>query len=322
MKFSSLLLFCLPLSATINEPLRAEFFSGYRNDRAHWRLEQGGAGVVFYSELYRDVEFWENGLMLKTIHRDLSFFLKGSYGAFGKGNLFQSYVNQTFATNEPKFQFNTQGWAADASGYFGYAANLTADRMYKFIVTPLIGYSAHFERLKRKGASPNPLVSTDAVGASSYTMSSQLPQTLRLAWYGFLFGAGITIEPGNRVILDAGYSYHLLGISFKTRVENQVSLFDPTLISDSSTSFSIHPKSSGNHGHSGWMQLDFLLSHLWRFGLGAQIRYFSTNLLETKRRQETTPLVPSGPTVSSAIDQKFKLRWTSVSGWIETSRSF
>lgn len=322
MKFYSLLLFCLPLAATVNEPLRAELFSGYRNDRIHWHLQQGGAGTLFYSELYRDVEFWENGLMFKGIHRDLTFFLKGSYGTFGRGSVFQRYANQNFATDEPQFQGTTDGWVADGSGYFGYAVNLTADRTYKFIITPLIGYSAHFERLQRGGITPNPLQSDDAVGASSYSMISRLPKSLHLAWYGFLFGIGVTIEPGNRVILDAGYSYHLLDLRFKTQVENQVSLFNPALTSDQISSFSVDPKGGGSRGHTGWAQLDFAISRLWRFGLGAQIHYFLTNVLDTSRHQKTTPLVPSGPTTLAEIDQKFKLRWASVSGWLEVSRGF
>lgn len=323
MKFYSFLLFCLPLAATVNEPLRAELFSGYRNDRIHWHLQHGGGeGTLFYRELYRDVEFWENGLMFKGIHRDLTFFLKGSYGTFGKGSIFQRYANQSFATDEPHFQGSTNGWVADGSGYFGYAANLTADRTYKLIVTPLIGYSAHFERLTRGGITPNPLQSDDAVGASSYSMVSQLPKSLHLAWYGFLFGIGVTIEPGNRVILDVGYSYHLLRVRFKTQVENQVSLFNPALLSDQLTSFSVSPKTGGNRGHTGWAQLDFAISRLWRFGLGAQIHYFLTNVLDVQRHQQTTSLTPPGATVSTDIEQKLKLRWTSVSGWIEVSRGF
>lgn len=322
MKFYSLLIFCFPLAATVNEPLRVEFFSGYRNDRIHWHLQQGGEGTLLYSEIYRDVEFWENGLTMKAIHRDLSFFLKGGYSTFGRGAIFQRYANQSFATDQPKFQGSSNGWAADGSGYFGYAANLTADRTYKFIATPLIGYSAHFEQLKRGGISPSPFESNEAIEASSYTMSSQLPRALHLTWYGFLFGIGINIQPGNRVIFDAGYSYHLLNVNFKTQVENQISLFNPDLISDEKTYFSVHPKTGGNHGHTGWAQLDFLLSRAWRFGLGAQIHYFVTNVLETDRNQEVTNLLSSDPSTSSEIDQKFKLRWTSVSGWIEASREF
>ena len=325
LKFQILKLFgyipCI-LSASINEPLRFELFSGYRNDRIHWHLQQGGEGTLFYRELYRDVEFWENGLTLKAIHRDLTFFLRGSYGTFGKGDVFQRYPNQTFATNQPQFQFQTDGWVADGSGYFGYGVNLTADRTYRFIATPLIGYSAHFEKLNRKDPTPNPLSSADAVGAYSYTMSSKLPQKLALSWYGFLFGLGVTIEPGNRIVVDSGYSYHLLDIKVKTQVENQVLLFNPDLISDQMTAFSLHPKASGNHGHTGWIQVDFLLPRLWRFGLGAQIHYFITNVLETKTYQTITSLLPSEPPSYSTLNQKFKLRWTSVSGWIEAAREF
>ena len=85
-------IFALPffLLATVNEPLRGEFFSGYRNDRIHWHLQTPGNGVLTYSELYRDVQFWDNGLALRTVSRDLLFFLSGNYAAFGRGALFGS----------------------------------------------------------------------------------------------------------------------------------------------------------------------------------------------------------------------------------------
>ena len=55
--------FCVaPIFATVNEPLRIELFSGYRNDRLHWHLQEGGTGTLNYSEKYRDLQFWENGL--------------------------------------------------------------------------------------------------------------------------------------------------------------------------------------------------------------------------------------------------------------------
>src|SRR5579864_9831520 len=104
MKCVRYILLCLcflTLRATVNEPFRWEVFSGYRNDRIHQH-------TPILSEIYRDVEFWENGLVLKAIHRDLAFFLKGSYSAL-----------------------ITHGWAADVAGYFGYAVNLTTDRTYK-----------------------------------------------------------------------------------------------------------------------------------------------------------------------------------------------
>ena len=79
MKNFLFILFVSALSATVNEPLRCEVFSGYRNDRIHWHLQDPGAGgTLTYSERYRDVEYWENGLVLKTIHRDLTFFLRGT----------------------------------------------------------------------------------------------------------------------------------------------------------------------------------------------------------------------------------------------------
>lgn len=146
-----LIILAFPLFATVNEAPWLELFTGYRNDRIHWHH-----GI--HHQKLRDLEYWENGLVLNVIHRDLSFLIRGAYG------------------------FNASNWTADGSGYFGYAVNLTADRIYKVILTPLIGYGGYYERV-------NPL---------------------RLTWYGFFFGGEFTVEPGGRFVLNGGYSYHLL----------------------------------------------------------------------------------------------------------------
>src|SRR3990167_10754894 len=132
------LLFIFPLFGSVQEPWRLEFFSGYRLDHIHWHLQTPGEPAeLTYSEEYKDTQFWENGMVLKAICRDLTFFLKGSYAAFGKGTLQQRYDNLLGAGDLPNFDFSTSGWAADATGYFGYSVDLTADRLYKVILTPM-----------------------------------------------------------------------------------------------------------------------------------------------------------------------------------------
>src|SRR5690606_29705045 len=106
---------------TINEPLRIELFSGYRNDRIHWHLKTAGDdGLLTYTELARNVEFWTNGLSLKAIHRDLTFYLRSSYATFGRGSLYQRYYNLPFTDATPRYTYDTSGWACDVAGYFGY----------------------------------------------------------------------------------------------------------------------------------------------------------------------------------------------------------
>lgn len=254
------------LFATVNEPLRAEIFSGYRNDRIHWHLQDAGeGGAVTYSELYRDVEYWENGLVLKTIHRDLVFLLRGAYGTFGKGTLFQRFPGV-----EKRPRHGTEGWTADALGYFGYAVNLTADRTYKVLFTPLIGYSAYFEQLKRQ----------------------ELSGVFRLVWNGVFLGGGFTVQPVGRLVFNAGYSYHFM----HNRVHTTT----------------VKTSSSGNKGHTGWAQMDWILNCLWRAGIGGQIHYFYSRVVDASVRQPD----------DSSLSEKFKLRWTSVSGWAQISREF
>jgi hypothetical protein len=244
MKKFLFLLFSSLLAATVNEPLRCELFSGYRNDRIHWHIQDPGeGGELIYSKLYRDLEYWENGLTLKVIHRDLTFFLKGSYG-----------------------WLDTR-WCADGAGYFGYAVNLTADRVYKVLLTPFIGYSGYFEQLSQ----------------------------FRLVWNGVFLGAGVTVETG-RVILNAGYSYHFMHNRVRTHFEES----------------SMRSSSGGNKGHTGWAQIDGALNALWRLGVGGQIHYFPTRVVDAHVQEEGR----------GDFSQKFKLRWTSVSAWAQVSRQF
>jgi hypothetical protein len=308
------LLLPLVLFATVNEPMRCEFFSGYRNDRIHWHLQQPGeGGALTYSEKYRDLQFWENGLVFKSIHRDLVFYARGSYAAFGKGTLFQHYANLSFTSELPQFRFDTHGWAADTVGYFGYAVNLTADRTYKVIFIPLLGYSAHFERLSRKEGRPDPLES------SAFTMRSSLPQQLHQTWYGVLLGGGFQIEPGGRFVLQAGYSYHFLHFALKSHIKNQLSIVG---ISETITNTKVKTSEGDNHGHSGWAQIDYLFSPLWRLGIGAQIRYFSSRVIDATLRQQIETLAPVPGISESQSSEKLKLRWVPISGWVQTSREF
>lgn len=256
MKLFFLLLSFTGLFATVNEPLRIEAFSGYRNDRIHWHLQEPGeTGAFTYGEVYRDIEYWENGLTFKVVHRDISFFIRGAYGTFGKGTVTQRYPT-TSAT------FDTEGWTADISGYMGYAVNLTADRTYKFILTPLIGYGGYFEQL---------------------TWSNQ---KFHLVWNGICFGVGITVEPGGPTVFNVGYSYNLL--------HNQVH------------SQTVKTSSGGNMGQTGWAQIDWLLGRYWRIGVGGDIHYFSTRVVDATYED---------------VSQKFKLRWVPFSAWLQISRS-
>ncbi|MEN9654786.1 MAG: Protochlamydia outer membrane protein [Chlamydiota bacterium] len=298
--------------ATVNEPLQVALLTGYRNDRLHWHTQlEASDHAITYSEQYRDIQFWENGLALKVIHRDLVFFLSGSYAAFGRGGtLFDRFGNLSFTQANPRFQFSTQGWASDAKGYFGYAVNLTPDRTYKTILIPLVGYSAHFERLKRPGSSS--LSSTNAAGAASFTMTPELPQELHQSMYGVLLGVGFQVEPGGNLQLSGGYTYHWLGDKFKTHYGYDVTLYDasgsPT--SSSSTQIKLTSTSSGNLGQTGWLELQTKLPKGWRFGLAAMIHYFATRVVDAR-------LAPVGQAVTH---QKFRLRWTPISGSVVVSK--
>jgi hypothetical protein len=251
------------LFATVNEPLRLELLSGYRNDSIHWHVEGDGST---YSEKYSGVQFWENELALRSIHRDIVFYARGGYSAFGAGTMKQT---------PSEVQVSTSGWALDGVSHFGYAVNLTPDRLYKAMVIPLVGFSGHYEQLHRSG----------------------LPKYYQQTWYGPYIGGAIRVEPGNGLLFEVGYSYNW----FHLRATDQYVLNDVLC--------KMKFKGWGNHGHSGWAQMDFQLNRAWNLGLFGQIDYDYSNVHNVTVNQ-------------GGVDtpQQFKLRWTPVSGMVFISR--
>jgi hypothetical protein len=75
---------------------------------------------------------------------------------------------------------------------------------------------------------------------------------------------------------------------------------------------SVKTSSSGNKGHTGWAQMDYVLNCFWKTGIGAQMHYFSTRVVSG-----TVRIVEE-----EKLGQKFKLRNTSISAWAQISRQF
>ncbi len=312
----------ISLLATVNEPFRWEWMSGYRNDRLHWHLQMPGDGSdLTYSERYANVQFWDNELAFRVIHRDLALYLQGGYSAFGRGDLRQRFAYQPYATNQPRLYFPTDGWAANGDGYVGYAVNLTAGRTYKVILMPLVGFSGYYEQLKGKGSET--FSSDHAIGATSYSLTTSYPKHIGQWWWGVYVGGGFRIEPGGRMTFDCGYAYHWLRLSLESHFNETLSLYDGDAL-DTQTEIEnkVNAKQGGNLGHTGWADLEYRLNQVWRLGLAAQIRYFVSNVLTVTQHQTTTDLVPSSPAVETSFPQKFKLRWTSISGYLTISREF
>lgn len=295
------------LFGTVNEPIRWLLFSGYRSDRLHWHVQNDGSGVN-YREIYPSLSFWENGLSIETIYRDIVFSVRGSYAAFGSGTLKQRYSALSFTSDTLSFSFPTDGWAADVSGLLGYTANLTAGRHYQVAVAPLLGYGGYFERLKRGGSSSSAGTLIPSLGGGEFTFTSSLPGPLEQTWYGLGLGAGLFIRPNERSSLQVGYLYNWLHLDFQNQTE-QVLANVPSL--PASSTETLQAKESGNLGQTGWARAEVVVAPHWRIGLGGQIRYFSSEVLNAS-------IKGSG----GGRTEKFKARWTQVGGWATVSREF
>ncbi len=317
MRFLWFLFGSVSLYATVNEPLSCEWATGYRNDNFHWHLKNAGDDAALtFSEHYRDVQFWQNDLTLRAIHRDLTFWVQGGYGVFGRGSLQTTWDQLSFAREAPQFTSPTQGWAAHAQGYFGFAVNLTSGRFYQVIFTPAIGYEAHFLHLHRDTASPNPLSSTAAIGGSSYTASTHFSHNEHTTWSGWLFAGDISIHPGRQLFFDIGYAYHLLRTRLSTAaaIEANVWAANGSLVSTALQSFSLSYNKGGSFGHSGWMKMAYSLRRYWKIGLGASMYYFYSSVQPSTLDQRVG--------ISPMLEEKIKMRWTSVTRSLFVTRSF
>lgn len=291
--------------------MRWEWQTGYRNDDLHWHLVNPGDGdELTYSERFRNLQFWENALAIRVIYRDIAVFVRGA-GAFGSGPLKQSFANLPFTSEEPQLNFSTGVWTMEGWGYFGYAVNLTADRLYKVILVPFVGCSVNYEHLDRHASHT---ATGAAVNADTYAMTSTLPGAEKITTYGPLLGGFFLIQPGGCLQFEAGYAYHRLHLRFKTRIETETSLFNTgALISQSRASDTLTVKDGSNLGHSGWIRLDALPAPAWRSGLFAQIQYFASRVLDVTLQDKTN---------KTSIPQKYKARWTAISGGATLSRTF
>lgn len=300
------------LTASINEPMRWEWQTGYRNDNLHWHLQNpGDESELTYSEHYRNLQFWENALSLRVIYRDIALFVRGS-GAFGKGRLKQRYSDLSFTSEEPQLFFDTNVWEVEGWGSFGYAVNLTPDRTYRVGLIPFVGYGVNYEYLDRNGIHTAEGEATSP--SDTYTLKSRFPSPEKMTWFGPLIGGLLMIQPGGLFQLEVGYAYHRMHLRFKTKYETTESLFSGQNLTGSITKLQFfHIKDGANLAQSGWGRIDFYLGSKWRLGLFGQIQYFASRVLDTSLQN----LIAGTET-----PQKYKVRWTAVSGALSLSRSF
>jgi hypothetical protein len=305
---------CSMIWGSVNESVRWEWQTGYRNDTFHWHLKNpANGGALSYTEHARDLQFWENALTFRLIHRDIALFARGSFGAFGQGSLKQKYSNLSFTSATPDFAWHPTSWTLDGWGYFGYSVNLTSDRTYRVILIPMIGYGVNDEQLHLGGAQT--LTGVASAPDQFFSMTSQIPGNERMCWFGPLFGGLFIIQPGGRLQFEAGYAYHLLSLRFRSKFEKEVSLYSANheLFSQSGQIEKIKVKDGSNLAHTGWARVDYILSNVWLIGLESQVQYFSSRILNAVMKNDATSLKTA---------QKFKIRWTAVSGGFMLSRRF
>ncbi len=310
--FIIFLLFFLPVFATISEPFTIDLMSGYREDRLKIRLHlPGNPSSVIYQEDYNHLRFVQTEVNLKSVQRDLYFLVNGGYGAIGTSGMSQGPIRSL--NEDPKYDFDTSGYAANVYGLFGYTVNLTPLRHYQFLLIPLFGYAYYYEKIKRKDTNPNPF--TESSQTSFTEISSTLPKDLVTKWNGFFIGVEIASKPIPCVDLSAFYSYYFMDLRQTITQNYQIETFSNlhALISKEDIQSSVKVKTHGNHGHMGILKGSYSFNQIVSLGAVGKISYFTSHVRGVNEKVKNKVLYPVYSEMTTQRPLKYKFRDTTLS---------
>jgi hypothetical protein len=191
--------------------------------------------------------------------------------------------------------------AASAFGHGGLKERYAQEELFFFHPTSAWtiegwGYFGYSVNLTDNRTYKVILVPFLGYGANAETLHREgISPKESMCWYGPLIGGFFLIEPGGQLQFEVGYAYHWLDLRFHAKY--------PILNTDKFQTVKI--KDSGNLGHSGWGRMDYLLSKYWRCGGFAQIQYFTSRVSN-----------------ADGLSEKYKARWTAISGGLTLARTF
>jgi len=314
-KFILFFLFILSssVSATITTPWEISLATGYREDHIKWRLQEpGDPSTTTYREEYPNLKFMECEVTLQKIYRDVIFFVDTSYSFLGKDEMKQSGFDLNFTTAPVQFLFDTDSQAIKGNTYLGYVVQLTPDRHYDVNLTPLFGFTIHYEKIKRKNPNPNPYQSTQIEIADYFTIQSNLSgNDFRQKWHGVFIGVNFFARPGGgKFSFSSGYRYYFL--SFKQSFFSNLFINEFTgnsLSYQEIREFHARASRGGNHGHSGYLKLSTYPNRYLKLSVLGNINYFSSETFNVNVNNQIVSLFPNYSNISFDESQKIKTRW-------------
>jgi len=317
-------LFPICLFGSVCVPFTMDLKTGYRQD--HIRIKTVLPGENLAREKYKNVRFYQTDLTMRTIQRDIYLLLNGGYGALGKGEAFVNPYPLDFTSVPTSFALCTEGNSYHVKGIFGYGVNLTPERYYRVVLTPLVGYGAIWQYLKRKDPSPNPFTASNAPGqTNTFSLSiNESDDNLYTSWRGFIVGGNLWITPGGPFSLRLDYGYHFMKVYQNLFQEQSILRYDgnDSLTNREILTYKTRVRKNGAHGHSGSFEIIYLLTEHLNLSLeGGAFYYFSTtqSVDVKKNSQIFFPTVSQG---NLELDSRYNCTHLMLSALFVISWSF
>ncbi len=323
MKLWFFFLFFLSSSfATVCVPFSIDLEQGFRQD--HLKIKAFFIGDDLQKQTYKNVRFYQNFVTFRTVQRDIYLLVKGGYAFFGKGKAFFEPENLSFTSTPTPFVLQTKGESYDLKGVFGYSVNLTPERYYKVVLTPLVGYQALWEKLKRSQTLPDPFEGDLGGGAFFQRSFSASSKNLWTKWMGPFIGVNFWIDPGGPFSMRMDYAFHFIQLKQATFQRENIFQFDTSgvLTNFQTITFNSHTKKKGAHGHSGAFELIYLFSSKWNFSLGGNIFYFSSHVQGVGIKKEERGVIPSAPTLVQILQSRYKCNHLMLAAVFSVTRMF
>ena len=262
--FIFLLLFINHLFANFTSKLMIEGQMGFRQDYLEWESKFDN---LVYKEKIKDAYFYDVGVSIKTVCRDVFFIAEGKKGYLIKKNNVDTQ-NFSFINNDIKISAKEDD--SHLLGIIGVFLDLTPKRTpYSFLLTPLVGYVADWKNIKRYN-NEGYFINND------YFLPKFDDQSVKELWQGPGIGMGFILDQ-TIVSYELFYLFSFLKLNHE---DNSI------LISWPNDEYIYHEdnKLIGAYGHMLKLKLDAKILNNLTMNLLGNYQYYDTNRGEIKRQ--------------------------------------
>lgn len=315
--FSSLIFFSCFSYFSSDLPLSISVNSGYRFDQFNYKiLSDTQENELVYEEKFKSPQYWQSSIAFSVLKN--GFYLSTDFNYAQLLNKKMKLTDTDMDLNEYLFDYIARGYDLDSSFEVGFGANLTPDRVYKFLVMPIVGYSGFWKFYKRKDQTPDP----DKVFINGYDInsySSLSKRKLSQIWYGPYIGGKLIIIPNNLVEFDL--SYHFNWMKLKLKFNSDLELFKYDQFNELSTRQIIEKQLNDSvnecYSHLAALKVGFFATNHFKIAFTSKFNYFLSEKEKAILSVETKDIYPTYLLDKKNSVNKVLSRWWNVSGVLD-----